>query len=113
LQQPFSARSESIFDLLNIFSDATDVKNTLVLLFLRHLIIDSEPGSHFKIQNAILFTKQQESCPNFAGELTLCLVQCFFNNITRQTIEHWTQSMPHARGTEGIPRNKKMRELEV
>ena len=34
----------TIFDRLDIFSDAIDLKNMLVLLFLRHLhpIIDSE-----------------------------------------------------------------------
>ena len=40
----FSESSEPFFDRLDIFSDATDLKNTLVLLLLRHLtpIIDSE-----------------------------------------------------------------------
>ena len=33
----FSGPTESILDRLDIFSDATDLKNTLVLLFLRHL----------------------------------------------------------------------------
>ena len=33
----FEALNEPILDRLDIFSDATDLKNTLVLLFLRHL----------------------------------------------------------------------------
>ena len=68
----FSATNEPIFDRLDIFSDATDVKITLVLLFRVHLhpIIDSEGGYFFKFQDAFFLTKQQESCPSFAGELT-------------------------------------------
>ena len=37
LQQQFSESNEPFLDRLDIFSDATDLKNTLVLLFLRHL----------------------------------------------------------------------------
>ena len=43
------ASTWTFFDRLDIFSDATDLKNTLVLLLLRHLtpIIDSERGCFF------------------------------------------------------------------
>ena len=34
----FSESNEPFLDRLDIFSDATDLKNTLVLLFLRHLL---------------------------------------------------------------------------
>ena len=37
LQYQFWASNEPFLDRLDIFSDATDLKNTLVLLFLRHL----------------------------------------------------------------------------
>ena len=37
LQYQFSESNEPFLDRLDIFSDATDLKNTLVLLFLRHL----------------------------------------------------------------------------
>ena len=45
-QLSFSESNEPFFDRLDIFSDATDLKNTLVLLFSRHLhpLIDSGRG---------------------------------------------------------------------
>ena len=36
-EEPFEASTQPIFDRLDIFSDAIDLKNTLVLLFLPHL----------------------------------------------------------------------------
>ena len=54
--------NEPIFYLLDIFSDATDLKNTLVLLVLPHLapIIDSERWRHFFSAVDIFFMKIQE-----------------------------------------------------
>ena len=65
------APNTTFFDGLDIFSDATDLKSTLVLLFREHRtpIMDSERGYHFKIQDTIIFMKMQESCPSFAGAL--------------------------------------------
>jgi len=42
LEVSFEAVSKPFFDRLDIFSDATDLKNTLVLLFLRHLTPQSQ-----------------------------------------------------------------------
>ena len=36
-QEPFGASTQPIFDRLDIFSDAIELKNTLLLLVLRHL----------------------------------------------------------------------------
>ena len=36
-EESFEASTEPIFDRLDIFSYAIDLKNTLVLLFLQHL----------------------------------------------------------------------------
>ena len=42
LQQQFSESNEPFLGRSDIFSDATDLKTTLVLLFLRHLLPQSE-----------------------------------------------------------------------
>jgi hypothetical protein len=72
----FSATNEPFFDRLDIFSDAIDLKNTLVLLFLRHLhpIIDFWRWPTFFSAGQLFFLmKIQESCPSLAGELTYCI----------------------------------------